>query len=120
MDNNLHNIIFYEVNCGRLNDLEALFESRGGPKHCWCMVWRTTPEERRNKDPLSRKAAFVSRVMDGVPVGILGYIDDKPIAWCSIAPRNTYWHLAFQTMSLMKTSGLLCASSLFGSTEIRA
>jgi ribosomal protein S18 acetylase RimI-like enzyme len=28
-----------------------------------------------------------------VPVGILGYINDQPIAWCSVAPRETYQRL---------------------------
>ena len=27
---------------------------------------------------------------EGVPVGILGYLDGEPVAWCSIAPRETY------------------------------
>lgn len=31
-----------------------------------------------------------SRITKGVPVGILGYLDDEAIAWCSIAPRDTY------------------------------
>jgi GNAT superfamily N-acetyltransferase len=25
-----------------------------------------------------------------VPVGILAYLDGRPVAWCSIAPRSTY------------------------------
>jgi hypothetical protein len=29
----------------------------------------------------------------GVPVGRLGYLDGKPVAWCSIAPRSTYREL---------------------------
>lgn len=24
------------------------------------------------------------------PVGILGYLDGEPVAWCSVAPRETY------------------------------
>ena len=28
-----------------------------------------------------------------MPIGILGYRDGAPIAWCSIAPRDTYRHL---------------------------
>jgi GNAT superfamily N-acetyltransferase len=31
-----------------------------------------------------------SRVREGVPVGILGYVNREPVAWCSIAPRATY------------------------------
>src|SRR5262249_24285373 len=31
---------FHEVDAERWRDLERLFESRGGPESCWCMVWR--------------------------------------------------------------------------------
>jgi hypothetical protein len=81
-------VSFREVTPGRWKDLERLFESRGGPKNCWCMAWRGTPEERRDKT--SRKAAMRARVRAGVPVGLLGYVGDEPVAWCSIAPRPTY------------------------------
>lgn len=26
----------------------------------------------------------------GTPAGILGYCEDEPVAWCSVAPRETY------------------------------
>lgn len=81
-------ISFRAVDPGRWGDLERLFESRGGPKGCWCMVWRGSPEERRDK--VSRKAAMARRALSGEPVGILGYEGDEPVAWCSIAPRSTY------------------------------
>lgn len=68
--------------------MERLFESRGGPKNCWCMVWRGTAKDRADK--ISRKAAIRQLVQEDVPVGILGYLGDVPIAWCSIAPRSTY------------------------------
>ncbi len=54
------------------------------------MVWRATPAERRRTDGASRKAALRRRVQAGVPVGLLGYLDGEPVAWCSIAPRPTY------------------------------
>ena len=31
-----------------------------------------------------------SRIMDGVTVGLLGYLEGEPVAWVSIAPRETY------------------------------
>ncbi len=83
-------LVFHEVGRERWADLERLFESRGGPKACWCMVWRATPPERRRTDGASRKAALRRRVQAGVPVGLLGYLDGEPVAWCSIAPRPTY------------------------------
>lgn len=46
--------------------------------------------EARKTDKASRKAAMSKRVRGGVPVGLLGYLDEEPMAWCSIAPRETY------------------------------
>ncbi|MEM7114723.1 MAG: GNAT family N-acetyltransferase [Chloroflexota bacterium] len=31
---------------------------------------------------------------DGVPVGVLAYDGERPIGWCSVAPRETYQKLA--------------------------
>ena len=74
----------------RWPDLEGLFESRGGPKYCWCMVWRRLPKGADRRDSRGKKAALEGRVRDGAPVGILGYLDGDPVAWCSVAPRATY------------------------------
>lgn len=86
-------VVFHEVNSERWKDFERLFESRGGPKSCWCMVWRATPAEAKRKDGASRKAAIAARVSAGVPIGLLGYLDEEPVAWCSVAPRATYRRL---------------------------
>ncbi len=83
-----HAPVFRPVDTSRWRDLERLFENRGGPKSCWCMVWRGTPDERRTKE--SRKAALRARVQGGVPVGILAYVHGGPVGWCSVAPRSTY------------------------------
>ncbi|GLS20429.1 N-acetyltransferase [Labrys miyagiensis] len=55
------------------------------------MVWRSP--EGKQRDGVSRRAAMKSRVDAGVPVGILGYREGAAVAWCSIAPRDTYRHL---------------------------
>lgn len=81
---------FRAVGRNNWRDLERLFESRGGPKHCWCMVWRAVSNEDRQRNGKARKAALHACVADLVPVGILGYLGKEPIAWCSIAPRPTY------------------------------
>ena len=80
---------FHEVDAGRWRDLERLFEAAGGPKYCWCMAWRPLPGKLRT-DPQAKKAALEHTVRQGVPVGILGYLDGEPVAWCSVAPRTTY------------------------------
>jgi GNAT superfamily N-acetyltransferase len=43
---------------------------------------RSTREERA--------AALESMVLRGIPVGVLAYSEGEPVAWCSIAPRQTY------------------------------
>ena len=70
-------------------DLVRLFEGRGGPKHCWCAVWRELPPEDR-KQRAAKRAAIEGAVRAGLPVGILGYVEGEPIAWCSVAPRETF------------------------------
>lgn len=88
MDNRTERIAFFEVDSSRWGDMEKLFESKGGPKNCWCMVWRGKAKDRTDK--VSRKASMKQLVQKDVPVGLLGYSGDMPVAWCSIAPRSTY------------------------------
>ncbi len=85
--------VFREVSQDNWSDFAGLFESRGGPKSCWCMVWRSAATETKKHDGASRRAAMQSKVDAGVPIGILCYHNGTPIAWCSIAPRDTYRHL---------------------------
>lgn len=89
----LDRMTFHSVDDARWPDMERLFESRGSPKSCWCMLWRQTPEEAKHTGGASRKAAMAARVAAGVPVGLLGYLDGEPVAWCSVAPRSTYRRL---------------------------
>jgi GNAT superfamily N-acetyltransferase len=89
----LNRIRFHQVDVDRWPDFERLFESRGGPKACWCMVWRATPAEAKRTDGAGRKSAIEQRVSAGIPVGILGYLGTEPVAWCSVAPRSTYRRL---------------------------
>ena len=89
----MQQLSFREVNESRWDDFERLFDGRGGPKSCWCMVWRATGAETRQTKGVQRKSAIQMRVNNGVPIGILGYLMDEPVAWCSIAPRTTYRRL---------------------------
>ena len=83
----------HEVTSERWPDFERLFEAKGGPKYCWCMAWRAIPEDAKRSNGAQRKAAMAARVRQGVPVGLLGYLGEEPIAWCSVAPRATYRQL---------------------------
>jgi GNAT superfamily N-acetyltransferase len=78
------------VTPARWPDLEALFESTGAPKYCWCMAWRATKEELKRTDGKSRKGFLKARVEAGTPVGLLAYAGKEPVAWCSVAPKSTF------------------------------
>src|SRR5688572_28333317 len=74
-------------------DFEALFESKGAPSWCWCMVWRMTKEELKNNHSADRKKYIQKRVTAKTPIGLLGYVGTAPVAWCSIAPRDSHLRL---------------------------
>jgi GNAT superfamily N-acetyltransferase len=93
MRTEIDRLVFHEADASRWTDFEHLFQSRGGPKACWCMLWRATPSEAKHKDGASRKNAIAQRVSAGIPIGLLGYLDREPVAWCSVAPRSTYRRL---------------------------
>lgn len=81
---------FAPVTPATLADFEALFAAPGGPKHCWCMVWRRSAAEARDNDSAGRRRQMLQRIGNGTPVGLLAYSDGIPVAWVSIAPRETY------------------------------
>src|SRR3972149_8418933 len=81
---------FHEVDENNWDDFVRLFESKGCPSYCWCMAWRPLPGDRSKATNAERKKAMKRIVSTGTPVGILGYQDGRPVAWCSIAPRGSY------------------------------
>ena len=81
---------FHPVTPSTWPDLERLFDGRGGPKFCWCMVNRNMTPRYSQVDSAGKKEAMLRYVAGGTPVGILGYADCEPVAWCSVAPLETY------------------------------
>lgn len=74
----------------RLSDLEQLFGPRGGCAGCWCMLWRGTPAEYRSGKGEGNRLAMHALVKSGRVPGILAYAHNKPIGWCSVAPREHF------------------------------
>ena len=87
-------IEFRTIQSSNWCDLESLFEGRGGPGHCWCMVWRrASAETRRTKGAERRKvmkAALHSLVQSGVEVGIIATVDGESAGWVSVAPLEAH------------------------------
>ncbi|MEO1053588.1 MAG: GNAT family N-acetyltransferase [Bacteroidota bacterium] len=81
---------FRPVDRTRWPDLEKLFESRGGPHNCWCVLWRKVPSKLKEQGKTGKKKVLKAQVDEGLPIGLLAYDQHEPVAWCSVAPRETY------------------------------
>jgi hypothetical protein len=68
------------VTSDRWEDFDSLFEGRGGPKSCWCMIWRAYEVRPGMNDKSARKAAMKQRISSNAPVGLIGYLDGAAAA----------------------------------------
>ena len=108
----LDRLVFHVVDQARWPDFERLFKGRDGPKACWCIVWRATPQEAKRTDGASRKAAMAKRIATGVPSGCLDILIKN------LSPGVRLLHDLPIVGSLMmapltRESGLLLVSLLF-------
>lgn len=72
------------------DEFEKLFGEKGACGGCWCMWWRLRRTVfERQKGEKNRKAMH-DIVKSGEIPGILAYVDNEPIGWCSVAPRERF------------------------------
>ena len=88
------NLEFYPVIPERWSDFETLFGERGACGGCWCMWWRLKRSEFEKRKGNGNKRAMKKNIHSGEIPGLLAYADGQPIAWCSVAPRETFSALA--------------------------
>jgi GNAT superfamily N-acetyltransferase len=81
---------YHPVTDERHADLTQFSESHGKFRYCSCMRWRMASAEYQRSTKEQRIAALDERIGNGVPVGVLAYVDGEPVGWCSIAPRETF------------------------------
>ena len=81
---------FHQVTPERLGDLARFSERHGKFRYCSCMRWRMRSAEYSRSTKESRVASLERLVLDGVPIGVLAYVDGESVGWCSVAPRESY------------------------------
>lgn len=81
---------FHPLTPDRWKDLENLFGERGACGGCWCMWWRLPRSQFERQKGNKNKLALKKIVSSGEVPGILAYAQGKPIAWCSVGPKETY------------------------------
>ena len=72
--------------------LVRLFGSNGACGGCWCMWWRVPRggklwEEAKGKKNRER---FRRLVRAGQVHGVLAFVEEEPVGWCSFGPRETF------------------------------
>lgn len=71
-----------------------LFGEKGACGSCWCMYFRLKKAEfLEGKSDNGNRDAMKALVWDGRPVGLLGFYEDLPVAWCAFAPREDFLKL---------------------------
>jgi len=81
---------FHPVTPKRWADFETLFGAKGACGGCWCMLWRLTRKEFEQQKGEVNRRAMKSIVASGEIPGLLAYSEEQPVAWCSVAPRESY------------------------------
>ncbi len=81
---------FHPLTINRWKDLESLFGERGACGGCWCMWWRLKRSEFERQKGKKNKVALKKIVKSGQVPGIIAYSEGRPIAWCSVGPRETF------------------------------
>jgi GNAT superfamily N-acetyltransferase len=84
------NLEIYPLDMTRWEDFESLLEARGGCGGCWCMSWRLKKSDFYKFRGDGNKLAMKALVDQNESVGLLAYVDGKPVGWCAIAPRGAY------------------------------
>jgi len=87
------NLEYHPVTKDRWADFEELFGKSGAYGGCWCMWWRSKRSEFETRGNAGNRVAMKDIIDSGTVPGILIYVDDRPAAWCSIAPREQYGSL---------------------------
>jgi len=81
---------FHPLTAARWADFEKLLGEHGACGGCWCMWWRLKRSEFEKQKGEGNKQAIKRIVNSGQIPGILAYAGNQAVAWCAVAPRETY------------------------------
>ena len=89
----LSKLEYHPLTPDRWNDFENLFGKHGAYGGCWCMWWRLKRSEFEINQGESNRLNMKNIVESGRIPGIIAYYAQKPVGWCSVAPRNEFGSL---------------------------
>jgi hypothetical protein len=83
-------LTFHPVTPQRLPGLARFLASHGKFRYCACMRWRMASAQFSRSTKEDRLDALERLVHEGMPIGVLAYLGEEPVGWCSVAPRESY------------------------------
>jgi GNAT superfamily N-acetyltransferase len=86
----LKDLHFKPVTSAQWKDFQKLFGSRGACGGCWCMWWRMKRSEFDKQKGEGNKKSMKTIIDRGEIPGLIAYVEDEPVGWCSVAPRETF------------------------------
>lgn len=72
----------------RLSDMDEVFGERGVARKCYCMHWRRP--DGGYEDERDNRERFWEIAEEGPPPGLVGYVDNSPVGWVQVGPRNDF------------------------------
>jgi GNAT superfamily N-acetyltransferase len=79
------------VSEARFDDVQTVFGTRGQAAHCQCQRYRMGWYDQQSDNVEGRRELLRDQASEGH--GLLAYLDDEPVGWCSVAPRCDYKYL---------------------------
>ncbi|MGH2684633.1 MAG: GNAT family N-acetyltransferase, partial [Actinomycetota bacterium] len=58
--------------------------------NCWCTWWRLSSKDWDAAGAGGRRALFEELVREGREPGLVAYIDDEPVGWVAVGPRDEF------------------------------
>ena len=83
-------LVFQPATGERWPDLEQVLGRRGGHNGCWCMRWRLNPAVFQQQRGEANRRALRDGLAGGRITGVLGYLEDRPVSWCALGPREQF------------------------------
>ncbi|MBN2797401.1 MAG: GNAT family N-acetyltransferase [Clostridia bacterium] len=95
LENKEKNFKIYPLDTTRWDDFLNLLGERGGCGGCWCMSWRLKKSDfDYGKGEVNKERMF--KIVNGAgATGVLIYVGDQAVGWCSIAPREDFRRLDY-------------------------
>lgn len=71
--------------------IEKLFGKNGACGGCWCQAWRVHKGEHwKDIKGATAKSRLRRGVHNGTVHGVLAFVKDTPVGWCTFGPRESF------------------------------